>query len=205
MTPLLTKQLAVFLFPVPSIQPWCATSPSPLPSTQPHHATPTHPIRQRGVATQHGKPTTVKKTAVDQLNDSCQEETCYLNLEHNKKMASIHLKKHKYDLWYGSTPQKLGSPTLVVATQTKEDKQIEILYLQIRLAELTQDNSACASLSQMPHNFLDSWRGVNSKQWLSKSTNHCAVSYLFSALELASPIYKSSMINIGYKTNTFIT
>ena len=35
------------------------------------------------------------------------------------------------------------------ATISKEDKQIEILRLQIRLAELNQDSRA--SLSKMPH------------------------------------------------------
>jgi hypothetical protein len=101
----------------------------------------------------------VKKTAVDRFNDSRQEETRRLDLkrkmEHDEKMASIRLKKHKYDLRYGSTPHTSGSPTPAVATQTKEDKQIEILRLQIRLAELTRDNSALASSSQMPHNSLE--------------------------------------------------
>jgi hypothetical protein len=35
---------------------------------------------------------------------------------------------------------------------TKEDKQIEILHLQIRLAKLTWEHSACASSSQMTLN-----------------------------------------------------
>ena len=54
---------------------------------------------QRGMAARHGK---MKKTAVDRFNDSRQEETRCLNLkwkmEHDEKMASIRLKKHKYDL-----------------------------------------------------------------------------------------------------------
>jgi hypothetical protein len=89
-------------------------------------------------------------------------------MEHDEKMASIRLKRHKYDLRYGpgSTPQTPGSSTAVLATAaaTKEDKQIEILRLQIRLAELTRDNSAHASSShassshasssKMPHNSL---------------------------------------------------
>ena len=124
---------------------------------------------QRGVAARHGK---MKKTAVDCFNDSRQEETHRLNLkrkmEHDEKMASIHLKKHKYDLRYGSTPHMSGSPTPAVAamTQTKEDKQIKILHLQIRLAELNRDSAAASahasasapshtSLSQMPRNLLE--------------------------------------------------
>ena len=101
------------------------------------------------MAARHGK---MKKTAVDCFNDSHQEETRRLNLkrkmEHDdEKMASIRLKKHKYDLRYGSTPHTSGSPTPAVAaeTQTKEDKQIEILRLQIRLAELNRDSAAASA------------------------------------------------------------
>lgn len=129
---------------------------------------PSHPIGKRSVATRPGKPTLVKKTAIDRFNDSRQDENRRLNLkrkmEHDEKMASIRLKRHKYDLRYGSTPQtSAGYSTPVIATTamtgtqaaaTKEDKQIEILRLQIRLAELTRDNShasSCTSSSQMPH------------------------------------------------------
>ena len=94
----------------------------------------------------------MKKTAVDWFNDSHQEESHHLNLkqkmEHDEKMASIRLKRHKYDLQYGSTPQPealMGSSTpvsITAATISKEDKQIEILRLQIRLAELNQDSHA---------------------------------------------------------------
>jgi hypothetical protein len=94
----------------------------------------------------------VKKTAVDRFNDNRQEESHRLNLkrkmEHDERMASINLKKHKYDLRYGSTtPQTPDSSTQAFATAaaSKEDKQIEILRLQIRLAELNRDNSAHAS------------------------------------------------------------
>jgi hypothetical protein len=148
------KRPAVLLSPVPSIQPQFATSPSPPPSTQTRrHAAPTHPIIKRGapVATRHGKPSLTKKTAVDRFNESRQEESRRLNLkrkmEHDEKMASIRLKRHKYDLRYGSTPEmhtSSSTPALVAAT-TKEDKQIEILRLQIRLAELTRDNSHASS------------------------------------------------------------
>ena len=117
---------------------------------------PAHVSGQQPAATRHGKPTLVKKTAVDRFNDSRQDETRRLDLkrkmEHEEKMASIHLKKHKYDLRYGS-PQIPGSP--VVAAQSKEDKQIEILRLQIRLAELNRDNSIRASSSQLPCNPFD--------------------------------------------------
>jgi hypothetical protein len=102
----------------------------------------------------------VKKTAVDRFNESRQEESRRLNLkrkmEHDEKMASFRLKRHKYDLRYGqgSTPETpvAGSSTAgliaTAAAVTKEDKQIEILRLQIRLAELTRDNSAHASSSR---------------------------------------------------------
>ena len=118
----------------------------------------------------------MKRTAVDRFNDSRQEESRRLNLkrkmEHDEKMASIRLKRHKYDLRYGSAPQTPGPSTPLLTTRTaaasatKEDKQIEILRLQIRLAELTRDNSQAARFhassshalsshalsSQMPHN-----------------------------------------------------
>jgi hypothetical protein len=104
-----------------------------------------------------------KKTAIDRFNDSRQEESRRLTLkrkmEHDEKMASICLKRHKYDLRYGSTDSTSLTPessTPALATLTKEDKEIEILRLKIRLAELTRDNSAHASSthassSQMPH------------------------------------------------------
>ena len=128
------------------------TSLSPPPSTQPRH-----PTQKRGVATWHWKPTLVKKTAVDQFNDSCQEESRHLSLkrkmEHDEKMALFRLKRHKYDLWYGSIPQTPDSltPLFATAVMTAEDKQIEILCLQIRLAELNWDNSAHSLSSQIPH------------------------------------------------------
>jgi hypothetical protein len=105
---------------------------------------------------QHGKQITAKKTVVDRFNDSRQEETRRLDLkrkmEHDEKMASMRLKKHKYDLQYRSTPR---TPEASVVSQTTEDKQIEILRLQIRLAELTRDNSAHASSSQMSRHPLE--------------------------------------------------
>ena len=144
----------ILLSPAPQFA--SSPGPSPPPSTQPRH-----PTQKRGVATRHGKPTLVKKTAVDRFNDSRQEESRRLSLkrkmEHDEKMASFRLKRHKYDLRYGSTPQTPDSSTPLFATAvvSAEDKQIEILRLQIRLAELTRDrdNSASAhsSSSQMPH------------------------------------------------------
>ena len=146
------------------------TSLSPPPSTQPHHST-----QKRGVATRHGKPTLVKKTAVDQFNDSRQEESHHLSLkwkmEHDEKMVSFRLKRHKYDLRYGSTPQTLDSltPLFATAVMTAEDKQIEILHLQIRLAKLNQDNSAHSLSSQIPHACTSS----------SQIPHACAVSHTF--------------------------
>ena len=103
-------------------------------------------------------------------------------MEHDEKMALIHLKKHKYNLWYGFTPHMSGSPTPAVAvvTQTKEDKQIEILCLQIRLVELNQDSAAASahasasapshtSLSQMPRNSLEEASTPRSGMLLSLS------------------------------------
>lgn len=132
---------------------------------------------KRGTASRQGKPTlpVVKKTAVDRFNDSRQDENRRLNLkrkmEHEEKMASIRLKRRKYELRYGSMPVNhtpdSSTPALATTTATKEDKQIEILRLQIRLAELTRDNSAQASRthasessshassSQMLHNSLE--------------------------------------------------
>jgi hypothetical protein len=151
-----TKQPAVLLSPVLSIEPQFATSPSPPPSTQARRPV---PIGKRGLASRHGKPTLVKKTAVDRFNDSRQDESRRLNLkrkmEHDEKMASIRLKRHKYDLQYGPQTPASSTPALVTAAATAEDKQIEILRLQIRLAELTRDNSAHVSMthtsSHMPH------------------------------------------------------
>jgi hypothetical protein len=121
----------------------------------------------------------MKKTAVNRFNDSRQEETHRLNLkrkmEHDEKMASIRLKKHKYDLRYGSTLHPSGLPTPAVVTHTKEDKQIEILRLQIRLAELTQDNSTLAS-SEMPLNSLEEVStpssGMSGSSYFSGPTRH---------------------------------
>jgi hypothetical protein len=56
-------------------------------------------------------------------------------MEHDERMASISLKKGKYELRFASTPTHgSGSPA---PSESAEDKQIQILRLQIRLAELT--------------------------------------------------------------------
>jgi hypothetical protein len=56
-------------------------------------------------------------------------------MEHNEKMASISLKKRKYELRFASTPTHgSGSPA---PSESAEDKQIQVLWLQIRLAKLT--------------------------------------------------------------------
>ena len=120
----------------------------------------------------------MKKTAVDRFNESRQEESRRLNLkwkmEHDEKMASIQLKKHKYDLRYGSTtPQTPDSSTQAfpTAAASKEDKQIAILRLQIRLAELTRDNSqaAHASSSRIPLTHVSSSRASSSRMAHSDS------------------------------------
>ena len=102
----------ILLSPAPPSQ--FATSPSPAPPTSTQVCLST---QKRSVATRrHGKPALVKKTAVDRFNDSRQEESRCLSLkrkmDHNEKMASYRLKRHKYDLRYGSyTPQTPDSST----------------------------------------------------------------------------------------------
>ena len=87
---------------------------------------------KRGMASRQGNPTllVVKKTAVDRFNYSCQDENRHLNLkrkmEHEEKMASIRLKRRKYELRYESMPVNhtpdTSTPALAT-TATKEDKQ----------------------------------------------------------------------------------
>ena len=189
------------LSPEPSIEPQFATSPSPPPSTQARRPV---LIKKRGLASQHGKPTLVKKTAVDRFNDNRQDESRRLDLkrkmEHDEKMASIRLKRHKYDLRYGPQTPASSTPALATAATTAEDKQIEILRLQIRLAELTRDNSAHASMthasSHMPH----------------ASSSHASASQLQNSLEdvstpssgMSSLSYVSHRDNI-FDGNNFIT
>ena len=128
----------------------------------------------------------MKKTAVDRFNESRQEESRRLSLkrkmEHDEKMASFRLKRHKYDLQYGSTPQTPDSPLFATAVVTAEDKQIEILRLQIRLAELTRDrdNSASAhsSSSQIPHASRRSRHGALSSQMPHASSSRTLTSHI---------------------------
>ena len=189
------------------------TSLSPPPSTQPRH-----PTQKRGVATWHWKPTLVKKTAVDQFNDSCQEESRHLSLkrkmEHDEKMALFRLKRHKYDLWYGSIPQTPDSltPLFATAVMTAEDKQIEILCLQIRLAELNWDNSAHSLSSQIPHARAVSHAFKLSSQ-IPHASSSCALSshiphhfeeVLTPSSGVSSLSYISSQHGDGF-VNTFMT
>jgi hypothetical protein len=194
-----TKQPAIFLSPEHQL----ITSPSPPPSTQARHAAPTHPIIKKATRPASGKPM-AKKTAMDRFNDSRQDESRRLNLkrkmEHDEKMASIHLKRHKYDLRYGpnGTPQTLGSSTPVLATRTAaataEDKQIEILRLQIRLAELTRDNTASAHPSSRP-SYASSSRlpQASSSRALS---SHMPLNCLD---ELSTPSTGSGMSSLSYR------
>jgi hypothetical protein len=56
-------------------------------------------------------------------------------MRHNERMASISLKGRKYELRFASTSTHgSGSPA---PSELGEDKQIQILWLQIRLAKLT--------------------------------------------------------------------
>ena len=96
----------------------------------------------------------MKKTAVDQFNDNCQSKTEHLSakqkMEHDERMASIHC---KYELRFGSTPTTTSrsSPGAAMFAESAEDKQIQILCLQIRLAELTQGGSGSALPSRIQY------------------------------------------------------
>jgi hypothetical protein len=95
--------------------------------------------------TQQGKIIVAKKTPIDRFNDNRQSETERLTskrkMEHDERMASISLKKRKYELRFASTPTHgSGSPA---PSESAEDKQIQILRLQIRLAELTGGHGMC--------------------------------------------------------------
>jgi hypothetical protein len=99
------------------------------------------------VAIPHGK--VMKKTAVDRFADSRESETRRLDLkrkmEHEEKMTLMHLKKRKYELRYGNTAMSHAeSPSLDPTTNgaTKQDKEIQILLLQIKLAEIKRDAAA---------------------------------------------------------------
>ena len=86
----------------------------------------------------------VKKTAIDRFADSCESETRRLDLkrkmEHQEKMAAMNLKKRKYELRYTTTS---NTETLDPTTgATKQDKEIQILLLQIKLAEIKRDTAA---------------------------------------------------------------
>ena len=145
-------------------------------------------------------------------------------MQHNEKMASFRLKRHKYDLQYGSTPQTPDSSTPLFATavMTAEDKQIEILHLQIRLAELNQDNSAhslsyqiphaCTSLSQIPHARVASHAFKLSSQIPHASSSRALSSHIPHHFEevstpsssMLSLLYISSQHGDGF-VNTFMT
>ena len=135
-------------------------SPDPPPSTQlalPTLTQVSHKATGKLTAIPCGK--MVKKTAVNRFADSRESETQHLNLkwkmEHEEKMALMNLKKHKYELWYAaaSSPttstSNAGSRTLepTVTGATKQDKEIQILLLQIKLAEIKRDTAASASAS----------------------------------------------------------
>src|ERR1700677_1810440 len=64
-------------------------------------------------------------------------------MDHEEKMASLQLKKRKYKLWYGPTASSSSASAVCVSPSTEfsEDKEIQILRLRIRLAELTGGTS----------------------------------------------------------------
>ena len=135
-------------------------SPDPPPSTQLALLTLTqvsHKATGKLAAIPRGK--MVKKTAVDQFADGCESETQRLNLkrkmEHEEKMALMSLKKCKYELRYvaasslTTSTSNAGSRTLepTVTGATKQDKEIQILLLQIKLAKIKHDTATSASAS----------------------------------------------------------
>ena len=86
----------------------------------------------------------MKKTAIDRFADGHESETRRLDLkrkiEHQEKMALMNLKKCKYELQYATTS---NVETLEPTTgATKQDKEIQILLLQIKLAEIKCDTAA---------------------------------------------------------------
>ena len=108
-----------------------------------------------------------------------------------------------------------GSSTAVLATAsaTKEDKEIKILCLKIRLAELTQDNSAHAlsihaSSSQMPHALSSRAQASSSyTQALSSQMPHNSLrleEVLTPSSNMSSLSYLGSNHN-GFVDNNFMT
>jgi len=95
----------------------------------------------------------MKKTTVNRFADSCESKTQCLDLkwkmEHEEKMMLMHLKKHKYELQCGNAAMSHAeslSLDPMTTSATKQDKEIQILLLQIKLAEIKHD--AAASIFQ---------------------------------------------------------
>jgi len=105
---------------------------------------------------QQGK-TVTKRTPVDRFNDNRQSETERLTskrkMEHDEKMASIQLKKRKYELRFRSesTPTHGSGSPRPAACAPSESEEIQVLRLKIRLAELTGGR---AFLSPTQHDSL---------------------------------------------------
>ena len=140
--------------PPPLTQRHLALSPSPPPSTQPQVS---KASKAPKVTALRGK-APMKKTSVDLFNDNRRLETERLTskrkMDHNERMASIHLKKRKYELRYGSTPNGTESPIPSMSTGSTlsaQDKEIEILRLKIRLVELTAVPSLLTAVPSLPH------------------------------------------------------
>jgi hypothetical protein len=100
-----------------------------------------------------GKGKAVKKTTLDRFNDNRAVETRRLDakrkMDHDERMASMRLKRHKYELKYGANVRMEVATSSAAATgpgDSREDKEIQILRLKIRLEEIKQ-----ASASQMQH------------------------------------------------------
>jgi hypothetical protein len=165
--------------PVPAASP--SPSPAPPPSTQRSMKVPKVEKGSRNapavMSAPHGKKG--KKTAVDSFNENRRLETERLDLkrkmDHDERMAAMTLKKHKYELRYRSTPTRVDSPAYSTpSTDSSDDKKIEILRLQIRLAELTQGRPSTTPVTpsfftdnfevdptlpytQLGENFAESW------------------------------------------------
>ena len=137
-----------------------ATVPASQPATTAAPITTVPSLKARREKLAHCRGKGGKKITVDRFNDNRQGETQRLHdkrrMDHNEKMATLHLKKRKYDAKYGvegSLPA--ATPAISTAMDTKEDKQIQILLLQIKLAEMTRANTSSTShLPQSPSPFF---------------------------------------------------
>jgi hypothetical protein len=94
-------------------------------------------------------------------------------MEHKEKMTSMHLKKRKYELKYASvltSSAEIPGPT--TAGTTKEDKEIQILLLKIKLEELKRDTATSASQSHSASPFYSEGLSTPSSSSMSAPPQH---------------------------------